>query len=134
MKHFYMILLISMFFSSCIYEEKELLGIYVPASYINTFDTIQLMVNGNYNRKLYDRNHNLVLEMNGKWSVSSDVITFEHPYYNNYDIDLIQFPEYINDTIGNGLGYIWKRGNKLEFCIGNYAVDLPDQNCYVRIK
>lgn len=123
-------LLISVLFFSCTYKAEELFGVYVPNDYKNTFDTIQLNENKRYNRRVYDKNKKLVLEIQGQWDIKGDVIEFKAPYFFNLDRDLVEFPELLQDTISNGIGIIWKKKNTLEFCIGHLAVDLPDQNCY----
>lgn len=134
--------LIVLLFVSCGYTEKELIGVYAVADYKNTFDTIQLMEHNKYRRKIYDKNKKLVLEMDGEWNVDGDIIEFKSPYYFNLDEDLVRFPELLQDTISGGLGYIWSsreplffsKRNTLSFCIGHFAVDLPDQNCYQKLK
>lgn len=126
--------LMGLLFVSCGYTEKDLIGVYAPADYKNTFDTIQLQEHNKYHRKVYDINKKLVLEMQGEWSIKEDVIEFKSPYFFNLDRDLVEFPELLQDTVSNGLGYVWKKKGTLEFCVGHFAVDLPDQNCYQKLK
>jgi hypothetical protein len=128
------IFLIGLLFVSCGYTEKELIGVYAPTDYKNTFDTIQLKEHNKYHRKVYDKNKKLVLEMQGEWNIKEDVIEFKSPYFFNLDRDLVEFPELLQDTASNGLGYVWKKKDTLEFCVGHFAVDLPDQNCYQKLK
>lgn len=116
------------------YTEKELVGFYAPADYKNTFDTIQLKEHNVYQRKVYDKNKKLVLEVQGEWRIKEDVIEFKSPYFFNLDRDLVKFPELLQDTISNGFGYIWRKKGTLEFCVGYAAVDLPNQNCYRKLK
>lgn len=127
--------LIAIFFVSCRnYTEKNLIGVYTPMDYKNNFDTIDLKAHNKYHRKVYDKNKKLVLEMNGEWAIEGDVVEFKSPYFLNLDKDLVHFPELLQDTLSNGLGYVWKKKGTLSFCVGYYAVDLPDQNCYHKIK
>lgn len=128
------IFLIGLLFVSCGYTEKELIGVYAPTDYKNTFDTIQLKEHNKYHRKVYDKNKKLVLEMQGEWNIKEDIIEFKSPYFFNLDRDLVEFPELLQDTASNGLGYVWKKKDALSFCVGHYAVDLPDQNCYHKLK
>lgn len=142
MKAIGMYFLIGVLFTSCSYSEKEMIGIYAPTDYINTFDTIQLKENNLYYRKLYDFNKNLVLEMQGEWNVEGDVIEFKSPYFLNLDSDLTRFPGLLQDTVSNGLGYIWaawqplffSKRNNLSFCVGHFALSQSDQNCYQKLK
>lgn len=126
--------LIGLLFVSCGYTEKELIGVYAPTDYKNTFDTIQLKEHNKYHRKVYDKNKKLVLEMQGEWNIKEDIIELNSPYFFNLDRDLVEFPELLQDTASNGLGYVWKKKGTLSFCVGYYAVDLPDQNCYHKLK
>lgn len=128
------IFLIGLLFVSCGYTEKELIGVYAPTDYKNTFDTIQLKEHNKYHRKVYDKNKKLVLEMQGEWDIKEDVIEFKSPYFFNLDRDLVEFPELLQDTASNGLGYVWKKKDTLKFCVGHFAVDLPNQNCYQKLK
>lgn len=124
----------TLFFSCKSYTEKEIIGLYAPVNYNNTFDTIRLIEGGKYYRKVYDKNKTLVLKMEGKWNVHSDIIEFESPYFYNLDRDLIKYPELMEDTVSNGNGYVGLKNGTIEFCIGYFSADLPDQNCYQKIN
>jgi len=126
--------LIGLLLGSCSYTEKELIGAYSPTEYKNTFDTIQLKKNNEYHRKVYDINKKLVLEIDGKWSIEEDVIEFKSPYFLNLDRDLVQFPELLQDTKSNGIGYIYSNNGTIEFCVGHLSASLPNQNCYHKLK
>jgi len=56
-------------FTRCSFSENEMIGMYTPVNYKNTLDTINLQFNGNYHRKIYDKNRKLMLEMDGKWNM-----------------------------------------------------------------
>lgn len=123
-----------LFLISCVYRftEQEILGIYTPVDYKNCFDTIVLKENGVYDRKVYDIKKHLVLDMSGKWNFKkgqSNVIEFSS-YFHNLDRDLIKFPELAIDTIGSWSHTIERSKGKIEFCVGYYSADLPNQNCY----
>lgn len=118
---------------SCSYYAGEMIGTYSPANYTNTYDTIQLGTNNIYYRRVYDRNKKLVLKTKGKWKVDHDLIVFEPPYFWNLDGDLVKFPELLNDTISNGIGYIGVNSGRIEFCVGHYSADIPNQNCYKKV-
>lgn len=128
------VLLISLVLISCSYSTREMIGTYAPMDYKNTYDTIQLAEDSIYYRRVYDINKKLVLKMKGKWKVDHDIVEFEPPYFWNIDRDLVKFPELLNDTIGNGIGYIWKQSWTIQFCVGADAADLPDQGCYLKIN
>lgn len=110
-----------------------MIGTYSASDYTKTYDTIQLATNHIYCRRVYDRNKKLVLKTKGKWKVNQDVIEFETPYFWNLDRDLVKFPELLNDTVSNGIGYIGVNSGKIEFCVGHYSADIPNQNCYKRV-
>lgn len=128
------IFLIGLLFVSCGYTEKELIGVYAPTDYKNTFDTIQLKEHNKYHRKVYDKNKKLVLEMNGKWELDGSYIKFKS-FYLNLDDDLVNFPESVRDTTGGWGGNVERRkGGTIEFCVGHLSASLPDQNCYQKLK
>jgi len=126
--------LLSILITSCNFSEKELIGIYSPVNYRNTFDIIKLKKDSLYFRKVYDSNKDLVLKNQGKWSVKENVIKFESPYFYNLDSDLVKFPELLKDTLSNGGGYIWSKDGVIEFCVRYYAADESDQNCYKKLN
>jgi hypothetical protein len=128
------VLSIIVLFTSCNYREKDLVGTYTPKDYKYTFDTIQLKENNTYYRKVYNSNKKLVLEINGEWSLKGDLIVFKSPYFANLDRDLVAFPELLQDSVSNGIGYIWLKNGNIEFCVGVYSVDLPNQNCYCKLE
>ncbi len=116
------------------FTEKEIIGTYSPLDYKNTYDTIQLNEHNIYRRKVYDINKKLVLDTKGKWSVDEDVIVFKSPFFLNFDRDLVQFPELLQDTISNGVGYIYLNNGTIKFCVGQASASLPNQNCYYKLK
>ncbi len=116
------------------FNPQEVSGKYTPTDYVNCFDTINLHENGIYKRNTYDVTGLLVLEMTGKWELKKEgtLIRF-HSYYHNLDDDLLAFPELVTDTLGGGEFVLDKRNGTIQFCVGAYAADLPDQNCYKKI-
>lgn len=127
-------LMILLFISCRSYSEKDLIGVYTPVNYRNTFDTIHLKKNNKYYRTVYNKSKERVIEIRGEWSVREDVIEFKSLYFLNLDRDLVMYPELLQDTESNGLGYIWKKVGVFEFCVGYFGVDLPNQNCYRRLN
>jgi len=119
-------------FSSCdnSYTEKELYGSYVPINYKNTTDTIVLRPGEIYQRKVYDKNKNLVLEMDGKWRLEKSTIIHFDSYFLNLDRDIAKFPELLQDTSGGGGGTIETRNGAIQFCVGYHE----NENCYQKIK
>ena len=133
----YLIGLLSIFFFSCSnsIDLEDAVGTYVPENYENNFDTITLRSKGVYHRKVYDSDGNLVLNMKGKWMLgeNKDEIRFRS-FYLNLDDDLVKFPESVQDTSGGWSGLIEKEIGEMKFCLGYYSADLPDQNCYKKIR
>src|SRR5690625_2605713 len=103
--------LIGLLFVSCGYTGKDLIGVYAPTDYKNTFDTIQLKEHNKYHRKVYDKNKKLVLEMQGEWSIKEDVIEFKSPYFFNLDRDLVEFPELLQDRSEEHTSELQSRGH-----------------------
>lgn len=128
------IFIIIVFIMSCSYSDNEMIGIYTPSNYKNTYDTIELSSNNVYYRKVYDRNKKLVLKIKGRWALDKDILEFYPPYFFNLDRDLTVFPELLKDTVSNGIGFIGKTSKGIEFCVGHFAADIPNQNCYRKIK
>lgn len=112
------------------FEEKEVYGYYAPIDYKNSFDTIQLQPDGLYHRKVYDKNHKLILSMNGKWIFAKDHSIKLSSYYLNHDDDLVKFPYNVNDTFGEAETYFETKNGKIQFCLGYYQ----GENCYYKIK
>ena len=121
-----------MLLTSCggFFTEKEMYGYYVPIGYKNTFDTIELRSHGFYHRKVYNKNKELALEMDGKWEIEREEIIRFHSFFFNLDRDIEKFPELIKDTVDDGGGWIGREKNIIQFCVG-YDVS---SNCYRKIK
>jgi hypothetical protein len=119
--------------SSCMdsFKEEQLYGYYTAVGYINTTDTIQLKPDSIYQRRVYDKQHRLVLEMQGKWFVErNDVIRFPPPYFLNLDQDISMSPKSIADTSVDWSGGIERRGGVIGFCVGH----LQGENCYKKVQ
>ena len=82
------IFIIIVFIMSCSYSDNEMIGIYTPSNYKNTYDTIELSSNNVYYRRIYDGNKKLVLKTKGTWIVDKDILEFDRPYFWNLDDDL----------------------------------------------
>lgn len=121
-----------LFFASCDehFEAEELYGYYAPVGYKNTFDTIQLKPDSVYHRKVYDKNSELVLEMNGKWQIERNNILHFTPFYLNLDVDLAKFPQSVNDTSGGWQGRLETRKGVIGFCVGYFE----NENCYRKVR
>lgn len=132
MKVIYVLFLI-LLFSSCVehFEEKEVYGYYTPVCYKNNFDTVWLKPDGIYHRKVYDRNKKLLLEMNGKWSLTEQKSKLKiDGFYLNLDDDLVKFPHLVMDTNMELISVIKTNNNAIEFCVGHR----PDENCYQKVR
>jgi hypothetical protein len=112
------------------FEERSLYGCYTPANYRNSIDTLYLQPQGLYHRKVYDKNHKLVLDMNGKWSLEKKHIIKLSPYYLNLDDDLIRFPDNVYDTTGEVTTFFEAQNGVVQFCVGYHE----GENCYQKTK
>lgn len=117
--------------NSCVelFEEDEVYGYYVPVSYKNTFDTIQLKPNSIYHRKLYDKSNKMVLETTGSWKFEKGHRIILRGFYLNLDQDLDKFPYLASDTSMEVDSYFETKGGVIRFCVG-YTMD---ENCYTLI-
>ncbi|MES2389090.1 MAG: hypothetical protein V4543_13900 [Bacteroidota bacterium] len=113
------------------FEESELYGVYVPVGYKNNYDTIVLLKNGQYNRKVYDKKNRLLLNMRGQWDLKNGKEIALHSFYLNTDDDLVKFPYLVNDTTGGTGDYLHITNDKTEFCT-NYFEN--DKNCYCKVS
>jgi len=111
-------------------KESQVYGYYTPLGYRNTFDTIHLMSNSVYHRKVYDQNNKLVLEMDGRWNLERASSVHFVPFYLNLDDDLVQFPHSVDDTSGGWGGSLKTINGKIRFCVGHYV----DSNCYQKLE
>jgi hypothetical protein len=111
-------------------KEAELYGKYVPVSYKNNFDTIQLKPQGVYHRRVFDRSNKLLLEMDGRWRLNKNSqLTFES-FYQNLDDDLIRYPDSVKDTLLQLITDVDISNTDVRFCIGFYD---NGQNCYKKL-
>ena|SRR5690554_491555 len=129
MKHC-LLLLIFLITFSCTesYTEDEVVGVYTPIDYEKNYDTITLLKNGHYNRKVYNLNKEMLLSMEGKWSFYNDNKNQIRLYsfYLNLDDDLKNNPSLVKDTSGTNLIVLEYINDNLGFCVGYFA----NQNCY----
>lgn len=131
MKRLLILFLFSMLLSCDEHFEKEkLYGYYSPINYKNTFDTIQLKPQGLYHRKLYDKNNQLVLELDGTWRLERNTIISLDSYFFNLDRDLDKFPELLQDTASSGGGLLETYNGTIQFCVGY----LVGENCYQKVN
>ena len=128
----YCLFILTFLFSSCDqhFEEEELYGYYSPVGYKNNFDTIQLMPQGVYHRKVYDKNNKLLLESDGKWKLENKSAVHFDSFYLNFDDDLVKFPDNVKDSSAGWRGSLESRDNAIEFCVGHYQ----GENCYRKVK
>lgn len=131
-----MLLILFLTMCSCTdnFTEREVIGYYVPLDYNNTYDTIQLMKNGKYHRKVYDKRKKLILNIISNYELRNEGSKiYFNSYFLNLDRDLEQFPELTDDTTGEAELIIEKVGNTIQFCTGYLSASLPDQNCYQKV-
>ena len=130
-----LILAYSIFFSigcGSDFNEKQILGKYVPVNYQNTYDTIWLMEDSTYLRKLYDKNKILVLFQRAKFEYLGGNIIQLYSVFENYDRDLVLYPELSIDTMGGMQCELLIYNQAIHFCIGMQ----PDlrEFCYKKIQ
>ena len=133
MKKIILLLTITIYSCTNNFTEKEVIGTYVPVDYKQTFDTIILMKNGIYHRKVYDRNKTLMIDMKSQYKIQANGSILFYSYFLNLDRDLVKFPELIKDTLGGGSFILEKIDGKIGFCTGYASASLPNQNCYHKV-
>jgi hypothetical protein len=118
------------------FTEDNIIGVYVPEQFVNTKDTLNIMKNGRYSRKIYNRNGKLLLSMKGGWNFSNKDNNSIHfrPYFTNLDRDLDVFPELLADTAGGWVVDLVKDYKQLKFCMEDYQDDKGEPICYLKIK
>ena len=122
-------------FASCAqsFSNQEVLGTYVPAGYKNNFDTVQLLNDGQFKRKIYDQNKKLVLENKGTWVIASNSKIKFKKFYLNLDEDFTLIQE-SNKKLIDGYGdvevVLETHNDTIQFCVGYYQ----GENCYQKIK
>lgn len=77
---------------SCKLSEDNIAGSYVAMRNQNTTDSLFVLNDGNYVRRLYSINGNLLLEQNGTWEVSDGNITLAHFFIDNDKVYNQDFP------------------------------------------
>lgn len=112
------------------FDEKEVYGYYVPLGYRNTFDTIQLRPDSAYHRKVYDKSHRLVLEMDGRWKFETNHRIILNRFYLNLDDDLAKYTSSAFDTSIEMNSYFETKRGLIQFCVGYYE----GENCYQKIR
>lgn len=112
------------------FTENNLYGSYIPINYKNTYDTICIKPQKLYNRKVYDKNNNLVLNMQGRWELGENGTIRFHSFFLNLDRDVSKYPELLKDTLSDGGGWISKKDGIIQFCVGYNT----GENCYKKVK
>lgn len=116
---------------SCVhnYTKQELQGIYIPIGNKNNSDSIQLLNNGTFKRKIYDKNKKLVLEAEGTWQMNANKIKFKK-FYLNLDQDFAEGNTKLDDGYYDIETVLETSNNTIQFCVGYYE----RENCYLKIK
>jgi len=104
-------------------------GTYAAINYINTTDTIYVLSNNVYARKVYDKEGRLVLNMKSSLEMNGDEIVF-HSFFLNLDRDIIQYPELLSDTVMEMNVSVERSFLKVQFCTGY----LEGENCYSKVE
>lgn len=122
------VLIIYVISASCSLEQKEIVGCYTAINFKNNVDTICIYKDYSYQRKIYS-NDSLIYTQRNSWSVKNNIVEFED-FHQNFDVDLIKFPESILDYPGNKQILIETNLDRTYFCTGHRI----DEYCYEKIK
>ena len=124
----FMIVMLSL---SCIAtpQKKDMIGTYVAQDYVNTIDTLRLMANGIYERKVYTKNKELALHTHNEWDLGNDGELVLHAFFFNLDRDLSKFPELTSDSGYQMNIYPRKESGSWLICIE----EGERKNCYKQI-
>ncbi|GAA4376145.1 hypothetical protein [Hymenobacter koreensis] len=105
--------------TSCVdhFSEDALYGSYTPIEYNNNYDTILLSKDNQYQRRVWDKNKKLLLNMKGSWYLHGGTQVQFYSFYFNLDDDLVKFPHLINDTTGGSSSLVKSKNGviKLRF-------------------
>ncbi|PWN65880.1 hypothetical protein [Chryseobacterium oncorhynchi] len=124
------IYLISFVITSCSnIKENELYGKYIPISYHNTYDTLVIKKNKEYERRVYNHNKKLLLDYKSTFQLESlGSIKFDN-FYLNLDRDLVKMPEDVKDTDMSMTTNFEKKDKDIIICFGYHE----GENCYKKI-
>lgn len=114
---------------SCTPSNKQLVGAYASVGYVNTYDTIILKPEQQYERFVYDKNNKLSLHMKGRWTYDDGLLTM-HSFFLNLDRDIVAHPELLTDTVMSMEAKIETKNLKLRFCTG-YG---DNEYCYQQVN
>jgi len=125
--------LIVLFCVSCLeyYSKEKIIGTYTAKYFKNNYDTIEIKSNGRYYRRVYDKNHKLLLNANSTWELRNlDYQIYFSNFYLNSDDDLLKFPEDVVDTTGELQVSLQTKSGIIYFSTGVYE----NEDCYYKIK
>lgn len=95
---FYFISIFIVVSCSFSFSENEIIGEYSAIDFHNNYDTVCLYSNNIYTRKIYDKNRDLILSMDGKFDFNKETELVFYHFYQNCDDDLINNPSLAFDT------------------------------------
>ncbi len=128
------VLVISVFLSLVVvnnfFFEVEVIGTYTPVDYENNFDTIQLLSDHTYQRRIYGKNNKLILKTKGRWRFRDFHMLDFDPFLVNFDQDYLKYPESLSDSLSGWYGDLSLKSSNIQFCTGNFEF----QYCYRKIK
>ena len=124
-----LLLLVLLNLSGCSPNKENIIGKYAAVGYVNTSDTIMVNKAGIYERKIYDKNKKLALQMQGKWEYDNGLLVMT-PFFLNLDRDIVLYPEILSDTSMRMEVLVEKTLKGTRFCTGY----LENEYCYKKIN
>lgn len=119
------LILLPLIFSCQNISDEDIYGKYSPISYRNTYDTLTIHKNGIYNRMVYNKRGDKLLDYKSKYKLKGLSIKF-YDYYLNLDKDLIAFSEDVKDVDMTYTTYFEKKEKDIVLCFGYHK----GENCY----
>lgn len=118
MKAFFSIIILTLLVSCDeSFRSDEIIGVYVPIGYKNSYDTIWIRPDSLYSRKVYNAENKIVLTTTQKYVfINNNIIDFFY-FFENYDYDLALYPENLSDTLGGMQCRLERYKGEVRFCI-----------------
>jgi hypothetical protein len=112
--------------------ETSVVGTYVAYEYEHNIDTLELLPNSLYHRKIVNKKNQLIYEAYERWSFEKNGVVDLEQFLINYDDDFDRFPELSCDVSGGFQVEINTYGATARFCTG--PAKSLDEFCYYRIS
>lgn len=134
--YFFSTIILGLIFTSCSrsFSQDEIIGAYVAEEYIHSFDTIYLKNNNLYQRKVYNKKKELLLDMEATYEFDNSNRIDLSSFYVNLDNNLIEFPNEVNDTTSLTSLVLKINKDRIVFCLGGIFGNGEYDKCYEKIK